>query len=350
MLKFLTGGGRMAEAIRTHDWTDHPLGPPEGWSATLKSTVATVLASRFPQCVVWGEHLTTIPNDAFLPILGNKPPALGLPFSTVWAEAWPTIGPIADRAFAGEPTFIEDFPLVVERQGAPENAWFTFCYGPVRDERGTVVGMLDTVIETTGAVLARQQAEVVAQELVHRVKNALSVAQAIAAQTLRGDISLAEARIRLESRLQAMARTHDVLIRTDWREADVEPILEHILAPHIDRPGRIALSGPRRVVTGRQTLSLALAIHELATNAAKYGALSRDEGHVALSWTGGRDLPFVLSWHERGGPEVTPPTRRGFGTQILERMLPGDFGGTSALLYPPEGLRFTLTVPQRSRS
>lgn len=345
MLKFLTGGGHMAEAILAHDWTDHPLGPPEGWSATLKSTVATVLASRFPQCVVWGEHLTTIPNDAFLPILGNKPPALGKSFRDVWSEAWDTIGPIADRAFAGEPTFIEDFPLVIERQAKPEKAWFTFCYSPVRDERGKVVGMLDTVIETTFAVLAREQTELVAQELVHRVKNALSVAQAIAGQTLRGDLTLPEARARLESRLQAMARTHDVLIGSDWQEAELASVIEHILAPHIDTSERVSVSGPDLRVSGPQALSLALAIHELATNAFKYGALSREHGHVELHWSGGGSEPFTLAWCERGGPEVQPPTRRGFGSRILERMLPADFTGSSELSYHPHGLHFTLTAP-----
>ena len=347
MLKFLEGGGRMAQAIMEHDWTGNPLGPPEDWTATLKTTVATVLASRFPQCIVWGDQHTTIPNDAFLPILGHKPPALGTPFSTVWAEVWSDIGPIVERAYAGEPTYIEDFGLVIDREGRPENAWFTFCYGPVRDDTGKIVGMIDTVIETTPAVLARQQSQVVAQELVHRVKNALSVAQAIASQTLRGDISLSEARHRLESRLQAMARTHDILIRTDWSEADVRSIIAHILAPHIEGEGLVTMTGPRVVLTGRQTLSLALAIHELATNAGKYGALSRPEGRVDISWTkpGSGDDSFELDWIETGGPAVTAPERTGFGTQILKRMLPSDFSGTSTLDYAVEGLRFRLTAP-----
>ncbi|KHK92716.1 hypothetical protein LK12_06535 [Novosphingobium malaysiense] len=348
MLNFLNGGGRMAEQILAYDWSDHPLGPPEQWPATLKTTVAIVLSSHFPQCIVWGADLTTIPNDAFLPILGRKPPALGRPFSEVWSEVWNNIGPIAERAYAGEPTFIEDYPLEIEREGNPESAWFTFCYSPVRDEYGKVVGMLDTVIETTPTVLGRKQSEVVAQELVHRVKNALAVAQAIAAQTLRGEISLADARERLESRLQAMARTHDVLIRSDWNEADVADIINHIVAPHLDHPERAIVEGPRVVVTGRQTLSLALAIHELATNASKYGALSAPEGRIAIRWTrhqDGTDSAFVLTWQESGSPTSEEPSRKGFGTQILTRMLPADFQGHSDLTFEAEGLRFTLTAP-----
>ena len=154
---FLTGGGAMGALIRTHDWAVTPLGPIEGWPQSLRSAVGTVLASHFPGCIVWGPSLVTIYNDAFRPILGAKPEALGRPFSEIWSEAWETIGPIAERAFAGEATFIEDFPLTVERNGYPEEASFTFCYSPIRDEAGRVAGFLDTVVETTGKVLAERR-------------------------------------------------------------------------------------------------------------------------------------------------------------------------------------------------
>ncbi|HEV7265495.1 MAG TPA: tripartite tricarboxylate transporter permease [Falsiroseomonas sp.] len=142
----------MGALVRAHDWAATPLGPPEAWPPSLRVAVGMVLGSRFPACLVWGPRLITIYNDAFRPILGTKPEALGRPFSEVWAEAWQDIGPIAERALAGEATFIEDFPLTVERNGFPEEAFFTFCYNPVRDETGRVAGILDTVVETTGKV------------------------------------------------------------------------------------------------------------------------------------------------------------------------------------------------------
>ena len=147
----------MAEAIRSHDWSATPLGPPEEWPDVLKTTVALMLGSEFPKAIVWGPELITIHNDAFLPILGNKPPALGRLFNDVWREAWDEIRPIVDAAFAGNPTFIEDFPLVVDRGGSLEQAYFTFCYSPIRDRTGRVVGMLDTVIETTATVVANRR-------------------------------------------------------------------------------------------------------------------------------------------------------------------------------------------------
>ncbi|MCW2245959.1 signal transduction histidine kinase [Azospirillum fermentarium] len=152
---FAHGGGVMGQRLRTHDWNATPLGHPSGWPASLRTAVGMVLNSRFPSAVVWGPGLTTIHNDAFTPILGAKPPALGRSFRDIWSEAWDVIGPIAERAFQGEATFIEDFPLVVERNGYAEHAYFTFCYSPVRDESGAVAGMIDTVVETTATVRAR---------------------------------------------------------------------------------------------------------------------------------------------------------------------------------------------------
>ncbi|MEN4921672.1 ATP-binding protein [Achromobacter spanius] len=161
---FLAGGGDMAARVARHDWAATPLGPIDAWPAALRIAASMVLSSRFPCCLVWGPGLITIYNDAFAPILGAKPDALGRSFSHIWSEAWPQIGPIAARAYAGEATFIEDFPLEIHRYGRAEMANFTFCYSPVRDEHGNVAGMIDTVIETTARVSAeRAQAEALRQ-------------------------------------------------------------------------------------------------------------------------------------------------------------------------------------------
>ena len=161
---FLAGGGEMGRMVAQFDWAATPLGNLEDWPSSLCVAAGMVLSSRFPCCLVWGTELITIYNDAFRPILGAKPEALGRAFSDIWAETWPMIGPICDRAFAGEATFIEDYPLVIDRFGQAEEAAFTFCYSPVRDETGAVVGMIDTVIETTTRVQAeRAQAEALRQ-------------------------------------------------------------------------------------------------------------------------------------------------------------------------------------------
>jgi len=157
MNQWLQAVGEMAERIRRYDWAATSLGPMADWPEVLKTTVSLCLDSSFPQAVMWGDDLITLHNDAFIPILGNKPSALGVPFGEVWHEVWDDIRPIAQQALAGKATYIEHFPLSVERSGSPEQAWFTFCYSPIRDGRGRVVGMLDTVTETTETVLANRK-------------------------------------------------------------------------------------------------------------------------------------------------------------------------------------------------
>lgn len=154
---FLPRESAVAAAIAQHDWARTPLGPIDAWPDLLKATVALVLASRFPQAVAWGPDLVTIYNDAFAPILGDKPAPLGRSFREIWSEAWKDIGPIAAAAFEGRATYIQDFPLVVERGKRPERAYFTFCYSPIRDGEGRILGILDTVTETTATVVAAKR-------------------------------------------------------------------------------------------------------------------------------------------------------------------------------------------------
>ncbi|WP_338477536.1 ATP-binding protein [Pseudomonas trivialis] len=159
MMNWLQGSSGMAERVRQHDWASTPLGPLDQWPDVLKTTVALCFASSFPQAIIWGPRLITLYNDAFAPILGKKPEALGRPFNEIWHEVWDDISPIAADAFEGHATYIENFPLVIEREAVPEQAYFTFCYSPIRDPQGRVVGMLDTVTETTPTVfLARRLA------------------------------------------------------------------------------------------------------------------------------------------------------------------------------------------------
>ncbi|MDA8521167.1 hybrid sensor histidine kinase/response regulator [Acidovorax sp. NCPPB 4044] len=159
----------MSERVRAHDWAATPLGPIDGWPEVLRVAAQMVLASQFPKCLVWGPAMTAIYNDAFRTILGGKPDVLGEPFYEIWAEAWETIRPIAERALAGESMYYEDFPLRVQRGGQEEQAYFTFCYSPVHDGAGNVAGFMDTVIETTGKFTAQQRLKELASSLEQQV-------------------------------------------------------------------------------------------------------------------------------------------------------------------------------------
>ncbi len=153
----------MGVRLRAFDWSATPLGPIEDWSITLRVTVDQMLSSKFPSCLFWGQDLIAIYNDGYRVILGSKPEALGEPMRVTWKEAFEEIRPFAEKALAGEATFIEDFKMPVERNGRIDDAYFTFNYGPVFDEHGQVLGLLDTVVETTSKVmsehLSRQERE-----------------------------------------------------------------------------------------------------------------------------------------------------------------------------------------------
>ncbi len=342
---FLDGGGETGEAIRSHDWSANDLGPLEGWPSALKIALGMALNSKFPKCILWGPRLITLHNDAFRPILGAKPPALGRAFSDVWSEAWHEIGPIAARAYAGEATFIENFPLVIDRHGYPEQCYFTFCYSPIRDENGIVRGLIDTVIETTATVEAQRQARLLNGELGHRIKNTLTVVSAIVNQTLRSTETDVEAREALAQRIDALAQAQSLLTRSSSAGADLRDVINEALAPFRTGTGQFTIEGPPVLLPSGQALSLALAINELATNALKYGAMSAPSGRVKLRWSAGRpgtEDAFRMVWTEAGGPPVRKPSRRGFGSRIIEQALAHDFKGETTLIHCPEGVRCEL--------
>jgi two-component sensor histidine kinase len=344
---FLQGGGKVEKTIREIDWAKTPLGPIESWPIALKTTISTILNSRFPAALTWGPEMTTIYNDAFRPILGNKPEAMGRPFSDIWSEAWDEIRPIALKAYAGEPTFIEDLPLEIIRFGQPEQAFFTFCYSPLRDDQGRIAGMLDTVIETTPKVQTEQRSRVLNSELHHRIKNTLALVNSIVSQTLRRAQSVEQAREGLMQRLSALAGAHDILTGNGQIHANIEDVVGSALSPHATGLDQFVVTGSSLELSEKEALSLALAINELATNSAKYGALREPAGRVAIDWILDGDAEnrqFRFVWKESGGPPVIQPERKGFGSMLVERVVSHDFGGTARLAYEPDGLRYEITA------
>jgi two-component sensor histidine kinase len=202
-------------------------------------------------------------------------------------------------------------------------------------------------------------------ELDHRVKNTLAIVHSIVHQTLRGDTSDSAARQAITGRLVALAQTHDVLTSESWQGAELSELVAQALRPHGER---FHSSGPSVSLPPRLAISLALALHELATNAAKYGSLSNASGAVDITWkissapenstaacvvarskaTGAQVKSesaaataaqrLVLRWAEKGGPPVKPPTRQGFGTRLLQRALPTESGVSVAVEFNPDGL------------
>ncbi|MFZ4406171.1 MAG: sensor histidine kinase [Paracraurococcus sp.] len=183
-------------------------------------------------------------------------------------------------------------------------------------------------------------------ELDHRLKNILANIQALLRHSRRRATSLDGFVGDFEARLHAMATAHDLLHASRWEGARLRPLIDEELRPHADGAarGRIAAAGPDLVLRPRAALALSLAVHELATNAAKYGALSVPEGRLALRWRRTR-AGLTMVWEERGGPPAVSPTRRGFGLTVIERSLAYELGGTGQLEFGTPGLRCTICIP-----
>lgn len=194
-------------------------------------------------------------------------------------------------------------------------------------------------LELRRALLERDRAEerrnLLVQELGHRLKNTLAIVQSIAGQTLKR-VAERSAVNAFERRLIALGRAHDVLLQENWASAPMHAVAHRVLS--LTGESRIAISGPNVQLGSRATLSTSLVLHELATNATKYGALSIEEGSVDLSWRvepGPHDDEFVVTWQERGGPPVTQPEGIGFGTRLIRLGLAGTGGVT--IRYPVSG-------------
>ncbi len=250
--------------------------------------------------------------------------------------------------------------------------WIRDTGFPILDGAGRVQRVAGLAQDVTDQREAEQRQRLLLNELNHRVKNALAGAQALAAQTARSQASGGSpgAFVRtFEERLMALARAHDLLTREGWRSASLAEVVRGTLAPHSGGGSgerrRVSVCGPEvRLVPGA-AVALHMAFHELATNAAKHGALSVPDGRVEVCWSvGGRrggasagDAPETpppaaldISWRERGGPPVAgPPARPGFGMRLLERGLPRQLGGEARFRFTPDGVEFRLSVPLTPR-
>ncbi|MCJ2007778.1 PAS domain-containing protein [Methylobacterium sp. J-092] len=199
---------------------------------------------------------------------------------------------------------------------------------------------------TLGRIQAEDQQALRNRELSHRLKNTLAMVQAIASQTLRNAPDFESAKEALAARLIALGKAHDILLTGARESAGIAAVIAGALAIHDDgQAGRLALDGPEIEVGPKAALSLALMMHELATNAAKYGALSVPGGRVAVTWSLDADAMVRMLWTERGGPKVAPPTRKGFGSRLIERGLAGAVGGAVGLAYEPDGVVCRVEAP-----
>lgn len=214
----------------------------------------------------------------------------------------------------------------------------------VRSPNGRIQRSRGVAMDITERVKAELHQRLMIAELNHRVKNSLAVVQSLAHQSFsRDDNSREEALNTFEGRLQALASAHTILTDQHWEQADLQEIAEAALRPH-GGPDRIRIEGPATSISPKFAVALSMALHELATNSARFGSLSVPRGRVDLAWTAGGGR-VDIRWAESGGPAVAPPARRRFGTRMIERALAADVGGKVVLEFPPEGVTCLISGP-----
>jgi PAS domain S-box-containing protein len=235
---------------------------------------------------------------------------------------------------------IEDFP---------SERWFDLHIEPLRNPAGAIVGIACAAVDISKRKEDEAHLRLLLRELTHRSKNLLAVIQGIARQTARHAGSRDEFLNQFSGRLQSLAAAHDLLVRESWHGASMRELIRAQLAAYVDEEGqRVAVSGPALGLKPEAAQSLGLALHELAANATRFGALSTDAGRVLIGWERSqtpRGEVLFVDWREEGGPPVKGRGKRGFGTAVIERNLALTLNADVSLDFDPEGVHCRIVIP-----
>jgi PAS domain S-box-containing protein len=294
-------------------------------------------------------HPVIFANNAFLKLTGYaREEVLARSFQSLLAvgvdsETMTTV----DAAFRGECD--HELEVHYKRKDGSE-FWVSVFVSPVCDDNGMIVQHFVCFVDLTSHRKDNARRETLINELNHRVKNTLSTVQSIVTQALRRPAEPTAIREAIESRILALSRSHDLLTDTHWEGAGLHDLVDTAMHPFTVVEGcaeRFTIAGDNVPLSPKTALSVAIALHELATNAVKYGAFSNDAGKIAIDWTmssAAKDRR-VLQWRESGGPPVTPPTHKGFGSWVIERGLAHELGGAVTLDYLRDGVACTIEIP-----
>lgn len=353
------GTSEMAERIRTHDWSNNALGPLERWPQSLRMALGIGLNLRSPVAVYWGNELIVLYNDAAMRVLGDKHPgALGRPAREVFTEIWSTFGPgIQTTLQQGVPAGSRHQPLPLNRDGRLEDCGFEFTASPIPNDHGEIGGVLVTGFEVTDHVRAtealqfsEQRLRMLVAELQHRTRNLLAVVRVIAAQTFSHggeDDSLQS----FQERLGSLGRVQGLISRAEGERVKLLDIVRAELEAYDTGYGsRLEIHGPEVRLSSNQVQTVALALHELVTNAVKYGALKVPTGMLSVTWEtwlGANGRPrLVLMWRESGVP--MPPdaaARRGHGRELIENALRFSLRAETQLVFSADGVWCRIELP-----
>ena len=316
---------------------------------TARLTQLFEQAPGFMAVVRGPDHVFELSNAAYRTLIGDRdivgkpvrdalPDVAGQGFMELLDHVYRT-----GEAFVGRRVPIT---LQASTDAAPRQYFLDFVYQAIIEPDNSVSGIFVEGSDVTDHVRAEEHLQLINLELKHRVKNTLAMVSAIASQTLTGT-DLEGPLNAFRQRLAVFGNAHDILTSTTWATAEIHDVVDTALRAHAAYQARVSVTGPQLTIGSKQAVSLALAIHELATNAIKYGALSNADGTIAIAWqlATDPDQTFTFEWTESGGPIIAPPTRRGFGSRLVERVLRADFNSPATIAYPPTGLTLSITTP-----
>ncbi|MBH5372731.1 PAS domain-containing sensor histidine kinase [Bradyrhizobium glycinis] len=283
--------------------------------------------------------------------MAGRTPLPGDEWCVTWRLYWPDGTPLphdqCPMAIAlreGRP--VRGMEAVAERPDGTRVPFIPYPT-PLFDSEGSMIGAVNMLVDITERKRAEAAQTLLIDELNHRVKNTLATVQSLASQTARHTDSLDDFKRIFVGRLLALSRAHDLLTERKWQDAPLQRLVEDITAA-VAEDGRITMEGPTVALNARSALSFTMVLNELLTNATKYGALSAPDGTLSMRWSlrnAGHGTILDYEWVESGGPKVTPPMRRGFGTRLMERCVEADLGGEFDLAFEPGGVRCRMSMP-----
>lgn len=295
------------------------------------------------------EGRITFYNRAAVELSGREPVLGTDEWCVTWKLYWPDGTPMPHETCPMAIALRENRPVrgleaIAER---PDGSRVPFAPHPMplRDPQGRLIGAINMLVDLTDRKEAETRQRVLINELNHRVKNSLATVQSLAAQTAKHARDLQDFSGKFESRVVALARAHDLLTRRNWISAPLETLLQDIVAPYGSDQKRLRIGGEALDLNPRAALSLTMVLNELATNAAKYGSLSVPGGRLSVQWEIAAGDTLVIDWQEQDGPVVRSPSRRGFGTRLIQRCIERDLDGSLDLEFEESGLRCRMSMP-----
>lgn len=341
-------GGELAALVRRHDWSGSPLGPIDHWPSTLEMLVETVLRAGMPMALAWGPSGVLLYNDAWRPLLGDRHPAtLGEPADGVLEAIWPGIGGLLQQVRAhGEAITERGLSLDGHPPGTLRKTWFDLVLNPLPAADGTISGVLLVATDCS----ARMRLE----ESRFRTGNTLAVIRSIATRSADTCQTADDYVAHLVGRIDAIVRVQRVAAIDTGAGIDLAALAADEMLTCAAREGeQVTIDGPTVRLRLQAAETMAMALHELATNAIKFGALATAEGHIWITWQRRRGNGvdrLAFEWREETGRLLEPSTAwRGFGTEVLEKTLPYQLDATVERVDEPSGLRWRIELPLTDR-